>query len=247
MLNRPSSKTLLLAASLAFLGTGCGDEADPEPEAPSTTEYESVVEGVYDRRYCEVLLINLGTDPVIIKVFNSLAFNDCPHDLWEALDPEAIKAEQGADMVQMNGPRYFIMDEIHVTPTVEPEVIDFGGIDMGLAATVEIPLSELMSGQGAYIERTVKRTNMWVFYADRRVYELTSDTGQPYLMQAYARIVDPDLSLPDLEALGEELQVPDGWTYSSRVLAEELRLETVDNSISVLQDELQNTYQKLAQ
>jgi haloalkane dehalogenase len=239
-------KTSIASLVLALLLTACGNDAAPEESAPDDPQYETVVEGVYDSRYCEVLLLNIDGGLVIAKVFNSLSLGECPQELWVALDPEAIKSEHSADMVKMNGPRYFIMDEIHVTPTVsEPEEIDFGGIMMALAATVEIPLSEAGSSDTTYTERTVKRTNMWVFYAGQRVYELTSDTGQLYVMQSYSRIVDEDLSLQQLETLDERLEVPEGWSYSTRILAEELRLATVDNTISVLQDELQNTYQKV--
>jgi hypothetical protein len=63
-------------------------------------------------------------------------------------------------------------------------------------------------------------------------------------MQAYAQIVDPRLTLADLDGLAGRLKLPKGWTYTVRTL-------TADESLAargvayVLQDELQNSYQKL--
>jgi hypothetical protein len=63
-------------------------------------------------------------------------------------------------------------------------------------------------------------------------------------MQSYAQIVDPRLTLSDLDGLAGRLQLPKGWIYTVRTL-------TSDESLAargvayVLQDELQNSYQKL--
>jgi hypothetical protein len=45
-----------------------------------------------------------------------------------------------------------------------------------------------------------------------------------------------------LLTLGERLALPDGWTYRSRILAEELVVDTSDHLATVLQDEFENTY-----
>ena len=41
---------------------------------------------------------------------------------------------------------------------------------------------------------------------------------------------------------GERLALPDGWTYRTRVLDEELVVDTSDHLATVLQDELENSY-----
>jgi hypothetical protein len=63
-------------------------------------------------------------------------------------------------------------------------------------------------------------------------------------MQAYAQIVDPDLALGDLEGLAGRLKLPKGWTYTVRTLTANEHL-AADGVAYVLQDELQNSYQKL--
>jgi hypothetical protein len=74
------------------------------------------------------------------------------------------------------------------------------------------------------------------------VFELVAPGGDTYVMQSYAQIKDPSLTLAKLRALGRRLKPPAGWHYRSRRLRSDLVL-TVHGSATVLQDELQNTYQ----
>jgi len=62
-------------------------------------------------------------------------------------------------------------------------------------------------------------------------------------MQSYSQIVNPTLSIKDLSTLEQQLKMPAGWSYKSRVLERDLSL--VANGIAyVLQDNLANSYQR---
>jgi hypothetical protein len=50
------------------------------------------------------------------------------------------------------------------------------------------------------------------------------------------------LSRADLPQLGERLNLPEGWTYQSRVLESPLRIDTTSRAAQVLQDDLKNSY-----
>ena len=56
--------------------------------------------------------------------------------------------------------------------------------------------------QTTYTDRTVNRTNTWRWKRGRTVFELVAPGGDRYVMQSYAQIVDPGLTLADLPALG---------------------------------------------
>jgi hypothetical protein len=64
-------------------------------------------------------------------------------------------------------------------------------------------------------------------------------------MQSWSQQVDPTLEESDLSGLGERLELPDGWTFRSLTLTEELRVETVEADAVVLQDDLRNSYSKV--
>jgi hypothetical protein len=63
-------------------------------------------------------------------------------------------------------------------------------------------------------------------------------------MQAYSQIVDKSLNYAGLQTLGERLKLPSGWRYTSFAPETDLVLGA-KGTATVVQDELENTYQKL--
>jgi hypothetical protein len=61
-------------------------------------------------------------------------------------------------------------------------------------------------------------------------------------MQTWSQVVDPALAYEDLARLAGRLRLPDGWSYRTRVLDEELRIDTSSRAAQVLQDDLTNSY-----
>jgi hypothetical protein len=93
-----------------------------------------------------------------------------------------------------------------------------------------------------YEERYVNRGAQFFFNAGSVVYELVNPDGIAYVMQAYCIGVDPTLNQENLSELGSRLQLPEGWTFRSRILDEELIVDTTEHLATVIQDELENTY-----
>lgn len=127
-----------------------------------------------------------------------------------------------------------------MTPAADGRL--FGQLEMRLLATLE--LNPRTRGETHYIKRTVQRTSEFTFEAGERVYDLTAPNGSAYVMQAYAQIVDATLTEPDLTVLGARLASPEGRVYSTRVLDEAL-LAIADGEAVVVQDELENAYQRV--
>ncbi len=114
---------------------------------------------------------------------------------------------------------------------------------MRRVATIPIR-SDAELAQTPYTERTIKRRNTWTWGTGRRVYELLAPDGSNYVMQSYSQIRDPQLALGQLRGLGSRLELPQGWTYRSRKLKEDLTLRA-RGSATIVQDDLTNTYQLL--
>ena len=95
---------------------------------------ERLIDGMRGVRYGEVLPVFLRDEGLVAEVYGTQMLNDCPQDLWEALDPAAIAAETGAVCVKMNGPREWLLDGLgtKVAP-VEPVIREF---ETGLAHTI---------------------------------------------------------------------------------------------------------------
>ena len=194
--------------------------------------------GLSGKRYGEVLLVTPGEAGPQATVYNSFPLNDCPADLWSALDAQAIATENGAATALLNGPRYWLMNAIEKTPQGPKIIKNFGGIDMQLQATVLLTAMN----PAPYTANQVNRHTVFTFDAGEEVYELQDAAFRRWVMQTWSQIVDPNLSRGDLPGLGERLNLPDGWTYQTRVLDSPLRIGTTTHAAQVLQDDLANSY-----
>ena len=139
----------------------------------------------------------------------------------------------------LNGPRYFLMDSVTATPG---RVRSFHGEKMRRVATIPIHSAADLA-RTPYTDRVVKRRNTWTWNRGRVVYELVAPGGDVYVMQAYAQIVDPKQRIGKLRSLGSRLDLPPGWRYRVRRLRSELAVKPIKGNATIVQDELQNTYQ----
>ena len=212
--------------------------------AQTTPTFEKSVSNLRNQRYCEVLVGKRNWLKLEVSVFNTQGLNLCPEEQWKTLNKESIEKTFDASFVYLNGPRYWTMDEIQAAgKTVNDVKETFGGIEMNLRATVQLSLLKQFIGSKQYTSNEVARTTNFIYRAGSAVYELTSPAGEVYVMQSYSQIINPDLNMKDLPVLGDQLKLPTGWTYRSRVLDQDLSL--VANGIAyVLQDNLSNSYQR---
>lgn len=212
----------------------------PTEPASATTPDMDALRGV---RYCEVLLLRKGGDGFSAEVWNTMGMSDCPEDQWRALDAEAIATERGAVAALLNGPRYWTLDSIDTDLRKGAPETSFGDIGMFQAATID--LGDELPSQTPYTERSIARDTVFGFDEGKPVYELVADDGTTYVMQARSQIVDETLEEADLATLGERLELPAGWSYRQRTLDEPLDVASADGVAIVVQDELQNTYQRV--
>jgi len=221
-----------------------GSGAVVAQSADSQPVFQKSVSNLRNHRYCEVLLGKREWLKLQIRVFNTQGLNLCPEAQWKELNKDAIAKSFDASFVMLNGPRYWVMDEVRAAGNTVNDVKEsFGGIEMNLRATVQLSLLKQLIGSKSYTPNEITRTTNFVYRAGSAVYELTSPAGEVYVMQSYSQIVNPSLSMKDLPVLGEQLKLPAGWTYRSRVLDQELSL--IANSVAyVLQDNLSNSYQR---
>lgn len=193
---------------------------------------------VFGKRYGEVLLVRMAASGPEAVVYNSFPLNDCPAELWDALDAPAIAAENGAVTALLNGPRYWLMSHIAKRAGEPQPTRSFGGIEMIEQATVQLS----SNNPQPYSVNKVDRRAVFTFDAGRPVFELVDADGRRWVMQTWSRVVDKNLTLDDLAGLGSRLSLPDGWRYETRTLTEPLVVDTTSTVAHVLQDELTNSY-----
>jgi len=245
-----NKKTLIIISIIVVLTsivmTACTstDYSQAVPEV-SQTQFMTLPEDLRDYRYCEIIPVFRSGATLYVEVYNTLEHNECPSEFWNELDEETLMEAYGAMAVRINGPRYWVINEIDGRgATANGKVADFGGIEMTLRAVLESKVWKGTVGDAAYTVNEVQRTTTYTYYAGNKVYELTSPDGDVYRMQSYSQIFDSTLTIDDLETLGERLDLPEGWNYQARVLTEDSELRA-DGLTYIINDEFGSTYQKV--
>ena len=99
------------------------------------------------------------------------------------------------------------------------QTFTFGGIEMSLRGTIVTPVGTPTVGQQFYVPNTVQRQTVYTFKARQPIYELIDPDKNVYVMQSYAQIVDKNLTIDQLPALGHILSLPAGWRYRAEETA----------------------------
>ncbi len=162
---------------------------------------------VFGKRYGEVLLVRAAEEGPEATVYNTFPLNDCPAELWDKLDAQAIAGENGVAAALLNGPRYWLMSSIGKRGGKPQEHKTFGGLEMIRQATVKLA----SMNPAPYSVNRVDRKAVFVFDADREIYELIDPAGRRWVMQTYSQTVDRSLGFSDLPSLAGRLSLPVGW------------------------------------
>jgi hypothetical protein len=198
----------------------------------------ATLSGLHDERYCEIIALEGAPPAATATVWNTIGLNRCPVAWWNALDAGRLATELGAAVV-LNGPRPFLMDSVTARPG---RVRSFHGQRLRRVATIPIRSAADLQRM-PYTDRVVARDNTWRWRRGRVVYELVAPGGDVYVMQAYSQIVDRGLRIGQLRRLGRRLSLPPGWRYRARRLERDLAVRARGGKATIVQDELQNTYQ----
>ena len=247
-------KRILTVASATILVLGLaacssGDEA-AAPASPSASGGGGS-EQLRDDRYCEIIPVTRDKATIKSEVYNTLGFNDCPADVWVTITEDMVNEEYGSLQAKLNGPRHWMMDAIIGSgSSVDSPTFTFGGeggIQMQRRGVLETKVGDDTVGEQYYVPNQVERDTVFVYEAGKPVFELTDPDRHVYMMQSYSQIVDPNLSYDQLAGLGSRLQLPEGWSFSTRTLDEEFQLTTqsTDGIAYVINDDLLNSYQRV--
>lgn len=202
--------------------------------------------GVFGKRYGEIFLVYPGQPDPQATVYSSFGLNDCPNELWSALDPEAIAAEHGAAAAILDGPRRWLVSQIEQESPDPLVTTTFGGIEMRRQATVALPPDFLsMMSPEPYVAKQVNRKVVLTFEPGNQIYELVDPHGRRWVMQSWSQNIDIALSLDDLRTLANRLTLPPGWTYRPQTLNTPLRLDITTRDTPVILDTLGNLYSRV--
>jgi hypothetical protein len=219
--------------SLVLVAAGCGDDGEasdpaagstaaPSTEAPSTAPSSTTAPAVAEPELILEMQQETGENPFARIVYGC---RDCT--------PEQVAAIAVPDGWTKPAPMQVVPAQTSlVTPDV-PEVaqaMDFvpeiPGDEFVLFARVEHGqlLGVGTDGPMALVE--VERTTTFTYPAGSRIHEVVDTDGATYVMFGIAvALVDDGIDIGDADALAG-LGLPDGWSYSSRVLTDDLVVDS---------------------
>jgi hypothetical protein len=160
------------------------------------------------------------------------------------LTEDEVNQEYGSQSAELNGPRHWVLDPIEGSgSSATGESFTFGGIDTLLRGVLTTPANQPTVGNQFYVPNEVQRETVFHYDAGKPIFELIDPSGNVYVMQSYAQIADPTLTIKQLPQLDSKLTLPTGWSYSSETLTEDLALNS--NGVAhVVNDNLYNSYQR---
>jgi hypothetical protein len=240
---------LLGLLALVSILAGCTKAVPDFAATAKMTKYDNL----RAMEYCEVFLI--GGNPITknlkAAVYNTSYLNNqtnplvtCPADMWAKIDPETLKKQYDMLGIFKNGPRMWVNDWIEL-PVVQ-DITTFDGLQTHWFMTVSLPKDMEVGKKGstAYKPTIAHRNSLMGWVAGKPVFILDDPDGNPWVMQASAQIVDPNLTYERLADLGSKLKLPPGWKFRVSVLDRDLTAKAINGEAWIVQDELENTYDK---
>lgn len=233
---RSKLRSLLLAAPLALLTAslllaGTAAAAPGAQDAKFETSQQDY-QNTRNLKYCEMFIFDdeAGT----FDVYNSTDW-DCPDDVWANMDLDQVAADNGGNRAQQNGPQYWMCDQLSLFGS---EPVDIGGVEMRWGVSFDQAVLG-GDGGGAYAVFSPQKNQIMTYEAGKESYELVSPDGDVFSLQGRKK----DVSMDDLETLGDQLSLPEGWIYRVRVLDEDAVVTmTPDKQNPSVTDDLDQTY-----
>ena len=190
-----------------------------------------------DQRFGEVLVFRQAH----IDVYNTTPLNDCPPELWDALDAEQLAKEYKAHRVILNGPHYWMPDRMTGS---FGDTESFQGLEAKWAAKLGLRIAFKAARGGTPFDIYEPKKTQWMVYeAGKPVYELVDPDGHAYVLQAH----DEENPMDSLADMGNRMEeIPEGWEYRTRTLDEDLVLDLgPDETIHAVGDEYLQYYTRI--
>ena len=191
----------------------------------------------------EIFLMKSESGHLDALVFNTTGLNECPPEIFDAIDVDVLAKETESDAVWKNPRRFWMMDHLTVALVGEPR--EFQGLMFNFVAKMQMPANFTPdAGQAALAYRPgqIRRVTKYEFLAGSPVFLLRSPERVTWVMQTYTNHTATDLTESDLPRLGDRLSLGEGWEFKAKTLDRDLVLDT-NGLAHIVADDLENMYQ----
>ena len=219
------------------------------PDDATLTELQ--FDGLMGSRYTEILLVfgNGLTKNFTAGVYNTVGLNGAdpegnrdssPADLSQ-MDMARIQKDHSALSTVKNGPRRWTIDTLGVKAG---KVREFQILEAHWVMWFPIPPEMLKGENTPYSAMHAKRDTSMGINKGSRAYILDDLDGNSWCMKSMSLIVDPNQKYEELKYLCLRLKLPEGWTFSSPNLEQDLVFTTDNSRTQITKDDICNTYDR---
>lgn len=239
----------------AFLATSLFSASAALASYPVSSTGPVVPANMLNYQYCETILV-VPTAPAgkTQPVFNTTGYDSCSN--YQNLQAQDIinsynityppgnpyGLPSGATSLQLNWPRNWVYNQ--AVEGVPPGTTTYLNLFNDNTLWGFVGFNTGTSVGTAYTQSFVVRDATWTYNTNSLVFELLDPTGNLYVMQSYARFIDPSLTYDDLQDVAYMTSVmglPPGWSYGIKQLTQQFANVSTGNAV-IVNDKLGNSY-----
>lgn len=241
---------LSLVAVIAVAGTLIYSKAVKGLPKDNLNSKPMKFENVRGTQYTEILLVwgNGITKNLTAGVYNTIGLNDpnktgntSPDEMLARLDVDKLTKENDALKVLKNGPRLWTVDWVQVNAGM---VRELDGLQARWVMWFPVPKG-FKQGENGYNPMEVLRDTHMGIKAGSPACILDDPEGNAWVMKSADRIFHPEQKISDLQDLGSKIKLPAGWKYRYVILDKELVFQPDNGKGWIVQDDMNNTYDKV--
>jgi hypothetical protein len=240
---KAKTKGALVGAGLALVSAaGLAPAAKAETLAPTQAipgKDLHITEG-RNLPFCEIEVV--AGFPPLINFENTTGASDCPPDRFDAINSKALTKAIHAEWILLNPRRRWTMDQMWVYNI--GDTYDFDGVKATWMGSAR-PLDMVKAFAGEYEPFETNRASKYLYEQGKPVFLLSPPDKQGvYVMQSWTDHVDKTLTYDRLPDLGKILALPKGWTFSVKILDQDLTIAppAPEYTAHSLVDNLKNVY-----
>ena len=166
--------------------------------------------------------------------------DSCPDELLNKVDLQGLKAQYRLDGIYLNKPRHWVFDQIKLPVGA---IRNTNGMDWYWMANSHMPANvKIKPGFLTYKHVPVERKSKLTFKAGKPVFLMDDPKGNTWVMKSYSLLLDPTMNREKVPQMLAQLKLPEGWNYRVEDLDQDLVLVPESGIATIVQDNLDNTY-----
>jgi hypothetical protein len=212
---------------------------------------------IEEERFCVVILIQGLWYGIRATTYSTFKVSDCSTKQINALNSASVSAQlaplYNKPRVIVRGPYYGTMnvnDTQILNPYISLGTLKFSEMAVSLftwldALTDTHSTWRWMNAEVAYNPIKTIQNFSYIWFAGTRVYLIKTEKGEVFLMSSTTHEIKYTQNGINLNNLGDFLNLPEGWTYETKVLDKVLSMkaELVEGySFKRMVDEFDNIY-----